>query len=398
MLNEELLLKNIPLYLFRNFLENKVSYEDRYIMETLIDKYNNPERLNDFLANLTETDTTKYSRQIEELSTLQRTNIHPLLPSHSVSAQEVRPGQIWSVNRLHLFLNTNAEPVTKSRFMYILTGPEPWESDDASGSAAPEKFSTVIALPVSQDVEFATHTDYLCKPDNEQLGIPFMIQTSLETAVPIGLLKKSFGTFDDTQRNEVMELYFASNGMNFNKSIAENAPKGKFFDKDYGDKFDYKRIETANLAFFSDSLMLISNRINTKTSAASKSADRFHQRSNLNAAATGEHSPDALRVIDSVKVYEDDLLRISVEYLSDPSGSGDNFLVYIKTNASKTLLSRNLRFSASVEGRSDALEFTLDEKSPLPHYLFLDFPVSGKQINFEVIAAENIYCLCRVEL
>lgn len=96
------------------------------------------------------------------------------------SVPEARGGQIWRVQ---------------------------WKDSAALAVVEPRRDrSTVSALPLSEDPQFATDTDLILQPDETPLGIPLMAEVALEMVLHQRVLDRCLGSLEESALNDLRRL------------------------------------------------------------------------------------------------------------------------------------------------------------------------------------------------
>jgi hypothetical protein len=229
--------KTLPDELLSAYFNNEANEQDKYIIKQLLKyDYNRDKYL-------------KYKKIYEN-----KFNGEDLLTSNIIYypfgkkelTRTPKAGELWKLkNILPIVNNTIIEPVAKDRFVFVLSEPLPLENSEGYESENIDYYN-FLALPVSLDIELATHHDYIVPSKNDLLGIGFMVITDFAFSVPFAALDKYIGTFNKQQVDEIINMHFFEYGAKFDKTIYENAKKGEFLEDDFGPKFTYRYIIEEN--------------------------------------------------------------------------------------------------------------------------------------------------------
>jgi len=231
--------KILPDELLSSYFNNECTSEDKYIIQQLMDYENNRDKFEHFKTVYADKTLTE---------DLQNTKIIPFAFIKNEKTKSPQAGEIWILKRVLPPIGFDfIEPVAQERLVFILSEPLPFYNDEGFETDNPEYFN-FLCLPVSLDVEFATHHEYLVESNNDILGVPFMIATDYAFNVTISQLQKYIGRPNDTQIDEIVNMHFYEYGGEFEQEIYEGANKGNYFDDDFGNKYDYKRILIDNFS------------------------------------------------------------------------------------------------------------------------------------------------------
>lgn len=259
MFRDELNIKYLPESMILRYLRNESSEKERYIVDRLKTKNYNLENFLSLESMYKNGELKKQDPSEEEyrkfIDIVKKNIAEDSNPKLTVSNQQVEPraGQIWSTKAIPQPEVFGFEPVVFPKFVYLLTDPQPFQLLEEHDYVLELKdFYTMIVLPISIDTKFATHKDYLINSLNDLIGIDFMIETWLETNMIVCNLEKYIGTLDDNQINEVLNVYYASNGLEFDQEIYDRANKGRYHDDDHGDINEFQRLEVDNIEYLNE--------------------------------------------------------------------------------------------------------------------------------------------------
>jgi hypothetical protein len=262
MIGDELNVKYLSESRILRYLRNESSNEEKIIVEKLrsLDiNWENYSLIKEMYAkgefNKSDESSEKYKNDYNKFIELVK-NHHKPDPDILTEFQrlknitEPKAGQIWLTKAIPLLGGYEFEPVALPKYVYILTNPQPYQAlDEQDKVKTIEEYFTIFVLPVSLNTEFATHEDYIINPGNNILSIEFMIETWLETNMIVCNLEKCIGVLNDNQIDELLNVYFASNVMEYDKEIYKRAKRGNFHDKDYGDIYEFQHIEEENVEY-----------------------------------------------------------------------------------------------------------------------------------------------------
>lgn len=269
MLRDELNIKYLSESRILRYLRNESSEEERFIVEKLRSNDINWENYalvkemyekGEFWESTpSEKESDKYSEKYKNeynkflklVKKYHKPDPDFLVESHRLNdITEPTAGQIWLTKAIPHLAGYEFDPVSIPKYVYILSNPQPYQPlDEQDEVKAYKEYFTMLVLPVSIDTEFATHEDYIIESGNNILSIEFMIETWLETNMLVCNLEKCIGELIPNQIDELLNVYFAANSMDYDKDIYNKAKKGKFHDKDYGDIYEFRRIEEENIQY-----------------------------------------------------------------------------------------------------------------------------------------------------
>jgi hypothetical protein len=262
MLRDELNIKYLTESMILRYLRNESDAEEKFIVEKLRTNTLNREnytlikemfkdgefKKSDGISEQYKKDYSKFMELVKK-----RHKPDPGCLSRIEQLKKVtepKAGQIWLTKAIPRFGNYEFEPVALPKYIYILTNPQPYQPlDNFDSVKSMKEYYSMLVLPISGNTEFATHKDYLFESGNDILNAEFMIETWLETNMLVCNLEKCVGELNGDQIGELLNVYFAGNSMEFDKDIYNRAKKGKFHDKDYGDIYDFQRVEEDNIEY-----------------------------------------------------------------------------------------------------------------------------------------------------
>lgn len=170
--------KTIGEELFYGLFEGLNNTEDNYIISKLLHYPQNQIIMDKFKKIYGEINMEK----INKIKIISRKN-------------KVNAGEIWRVKRV---IDRNIEPVGQYRYIYTVSAPE-----NSFG------VRTVLAFPISLDVQFATEKDFVVAKNNGMLGIPFYICTRILFRIPVIALEKKISDTPTIDRKKVIDLHFS---------------------------------------------------------------------------------------------------------------------------------------------------------------------------------------------
>lgn len=227
-------------FVIEKYLQGKATVEEVKIIRALKDLDENRDRFNRFLDEYGT--LPLYSNLIEEVK--------------ANSQSEIRAGQIWRVKRIpDNIVKKGILPVAQWSYIYLLTSPEPpfIEGDDDFLEYYPE-YHTFYFLPISLNIEFATNRDIIFSPNNELLGLPFMIITDCEMMSFSANLDLLMGLVPEAENEKILNMYFKYSGMEYDEVLLKETQTGRFHDLDFGDIYDYRGIVQANFEYLQESI------------------------------------------------------------------------------------------------------------------------------------------------
>lgn len=238
--------KYLPDYLIIDVLENNADAEDFLIFEKLKHLDDNKFRIRELekvFSSNSEDDKDKFVAEPSLIYDKDKNSITP------------QPGEIWSTYRIPKFPGENKiEPVAEAKFVYILAGAEAYQSEQVSEELTKHypEYKTVLALPVSLYPELANEKDLIIPPNNEILGIPFAIETEIEFNAVAANLRSKEGKLDDALNEQLLNLYFKTNGMEYDPGILKNCKTGHAAVNKYSANHQYKLIEFENIKYLEE--------------------------------------------------------------------------------------------------------------------------------------------------
>lgn len=261
MLRDDLNIKYLSESRILRYLRNESSKDEKYIVEKLLANDINKENfaiVKKMIANnefkvpdlSSEQFKNNYNKFITLVDKFHKPDIG-LVSSHKLlNITEPKAGQIWLTKAIPQLAPYEFEPVSVPKYVYILSNPQPYQPmDEQEEVKAFKEYYTLLVLPISIDTEFATHQDYIIESGNNILTLEFMVETWLETNMLVSNFEKYIGELSPNQIDELLNVYFASNSMEYDENIYNRAKKGKFHDKDYGDIYEFHRIEEENIEY-----------------------------------------------------------------------------------------------------------------------------------------------------
>jgi hypothetical protein len=257
MVRDELNIKYLPEYLILRYLRNEASPAERLIVERLKSKDINRENfqlIKDMFDNnefrISDPKKADYNKFLDLVK-----KYHSPDPNLFLKIESVKPsvGQIWTTKAIPKLGPYEIEPVVFPKFVYILTPPQPFQLlDEEDYVQSAKDLYTMLVLPISTDTEFATHKDYIIPSGNNLLGTEFMIETWLETNAIVCNLEKYVGRLNELQIDELLNLYYFSNDMEYDETVYQKTLKGIFHDMDYGDIYEFQRLEEENIEYLNE--------------------------------------------------------------------------------------------------------------------------------------------------
>jgi len=262
MLRDELNIKYLSESRILRYLRNESSEEERFIVEKLRSNDINWENYalvkemyekGEFKESDKSAEKYKnnYKKFLEFVNKYHKPDPDFLVEAHKLNdITEPKAGQIWLTKAIPKLAYYEFDPVAFPKYVYILTNPQPYQPlDNQDEVKVYKEYFTMLVLPISIDTEYATHEDYIIESGNNILTVEFMIETWLETNMLVCNLEKCIGGLSPNQIDELLNVYFAANSMDYDKNIYNKAKKGKFHDKDYGDIYEFRRIEEDNIQY-----------------------------------------------------------------------------------------------------------------------------------------------------
>ncbi len=340
MISEELNNKYLTDEILEDYFLGQATDEEKFIIESLKDIEENRSRFSageELYKNINLIPLS--SAKKIKISNLSQIEIH---------RHEARAGEIWRVKRIPAAPLNDKKilPAATYNFIYLLTSPEAAETGNDSDLSKeyPELFSLSF-LPISFDIQFATHKDILFPANNDILGLPFMIMTDIEKNTIVANLDKKIGSLEKEKDNEVLNVYFKTNKMKYDDSVLERTSVGNFTDDDYGDLVDYRPLIDANFDYLEESYLqlneffhidemvdyssIISENISLAASDESSAIDyNLAVPKNEKIIFEGEFVKAVLQVFedgvpilkiysDNLDVYKDAFLKISIKELKE---------------------------------------------------------------------------------
>lgn len=104
--------------------------------------------------------------------------------------------------------------------------------------------NTILALPVSFQVDLATHHDLVFGKNNDYMGIPAMIMTDISRNITDDEVDwtRPICRVSDEHIQQVINLHFRAYRAPYDETIVAGANTGKFNDDDYGVFYDYRNL------------------------------------------------------------------------------------------------------------------------------------------------------------
>lgn len=229
--------------IIENLYHLDINIDNFLEMETLIkdgafdEKPNVNQSYNKFMESYTHSPSIENSK---------KPNITPL----------PKAGQIWSTKRIGSLPNKEVSYASIPRFVYILSGPEPYPlfEDEENENIIDEYPDCYVleVLPISLETNFAYDTDYIIPEGNDILSIPFSIGTSYRCNMLVRNLENYVSDLEIDRKEELLNVFFYSTGLPFDQDIFDKANKGTKFSELYGDKYDYRIIEEESTRYLQE--------------------------------------------------------------------------------------------------------------------------------------------------
>lgn len=321
--------KNIPEDIIEKYFSGEATNEEIYIVNKLKNIYDNPEEF-EFYQKLFQS-----KADYKEPGYLNLT-IYPL--SHQKKILELpEPGEIWEVERIPF--GSNILPSAVKEYIFILTNPEAiTDIDENDKTYNNQEFFTFLFLPVSFEIEHATHLDYLISSNNDILGIPFMIMTDLENSTIVKNLSRKLGRLDDRQIDEILNLYFFSNHMEYDEELLNKTNRGEYYDLDYGEKYEYRIVANDNFQYLNESLQYFLSLVEQFN--ISEILPETHKRPVFKSAASSDNNEYKIEkeiykeelfndgnFIISLVIYEDHNIQFIIKSRTEESNLKCEFLI-----------------------------------------------------------------------
>ncbi len=225
--------KTLPNELLSSYFNNECTNEDIYIIKQLLKYDHNKDKYLHFKE--------VYKNEFAGADLL-TSNIMYFPYSKKEFAKMPQAGEVWRLKRVMPVINCNIiEPVAQERFIFILSEPLPLENSDGVVSENLDYYN-FLALPISFELNFATHHDYIIPSNNDVLGIGFMISTDYAFNVSNNQLDRYIGRIKNEDIDCILNMHFYEYGADYKEQIYQNALKGIFFDDDFGPKYNYRFI------------------------------------------------------------------------------------------------------------------------------------------------------------
>jgi len=248
--------KTLPNELLSSYFNNECTNEDKYIIKQLIKYDHNKEKY----LHFKEVYKNKFAG--EDLLT---SKIMYFPYSKNKLTKMPQAGEVWSLKRVMPIINFNIiEPVAQERFIFILSEPLPLENSEGFVSENLEYYY-FLALPISFELNFATHHDYIIPSKNDVLGIGFMISTDYAFNVSNSQLDRYIGEIKSEDIEGILNMHFYEYGAGYKEQSYKSASKGIFFDDDFGPKFNYRFIIEENFDDITEYNAMLFEMFETKT-------------------------------------------------------------------------------------------------------------------------------------
>lgn len=394
MFRDELNIKFLPESMILRYLRNESSENERFIVEKLMTKDYNHENfltLKDLLMK------KKFKKKLpskkEYLKFLNLVKMHHAADKGAVSKnKKVEPcaGQIWTTKAIPRLDPYKFEPVVFPKDVYILTDPQPYQLLDEEDYVVDYKeLYTMLVLPISLDTEFATHKDYIIPSPNDLIGVEFMIESWLETNMIVCNLEKYVGALSESQLNELLNVYYASNGLEYDKNVFEKAAKGKFHDKDFGDIYEFQKIEEENIGYLYEPVNKLYDYLAIDENITKNILDAvLEPQFALAAGDENVLSPEEQKVYAGSIIYSDDLYEFKFVVLK----YGQLYLrLEIKTELQKELLGKII-LKDKIEGEELQTIGNIDLAKAV-NYVKLNKRLNNRLIELSFFKENKLYFL-----
>ncbi len=394
MLRNELNIKFLPESMILQYLRNESCEREKMIVEKLITKeynYENYLTLRDMLRKGEFDNKLPSEKEYEKFNDLVKK--HGLIDSDVDSKnRHIKPlaGQIWTTKAIPQLGAYEFEPVAFPKYVYILTNPQPYQLLDNEGYVHNFKdLYTMLVLPISLDAEFATHKDYIIPAGNDPITLEFMIETWLETNMIVCNLEKYVGELTENQIDELLNVYYASNYLGYDQRIYKKASKGKFHDKDYGDIYEFQRIEEENIQYLYEPVNKLYDYLAIDENITKNILDNVLEP--VYALAAGDENvlpPEAQRVFASSIIYSDDLYELKFVVLKYGQ-------LYIRLE-NKAEIIKGCFGKIIIKDKSVGAELQTSENINLAkaiNYVKLNKRLNNRLIEFSFIKENKLYFL-----
>jgi hypothetical protein len=306
--------------LIENVLTHAANKDELYIFNKLKEIPLNKEKINKISEYLNQNPVAKvdYGEQLDASSN----NIYEKIKSLNVTkikkaeqSKSPKAGDIWLTKRIPKYPYGNEfEPVCEAKNIFLLTDPIPYVSDnsDEEINKSYKECYVVLALPISFDTKFATEEDYVVKENNSILGISFMIETGLEFNALSGNLEKFIGRLSESEQIELMNLYFKTNKMDYDKTLIPNDKIGKPVFNENSIEYLYKKIENENIKYLEEPVNMLDDFFRIDHNLSSKTEEGISLKS---------------EVLSSYSVIE----KYKIEFASTEDNENDLSLMHHET-------------------------------------------------------------------
>lgn len=350
---EEMKLRELPDHLIDDYLAGRCSAESEKLVEAL--RHLPENYLKFLLAPVAEVEPGPDIGSPEEEFGLSDTY-------DQTSVTDAAAGQIWSVKN---FLGSDQKldvlPIAGHQLVFLLTNPNSLSdgifAPDEPRLYTPDKY--VEFLPVSFYTEFANHEDMIFPAENDLLGVEFMIETGITSLCLEKDLDHYYGTISQEDAEKLLNLYFRTNGMEFEQGLIDDTILGNRRDA-RGTVYDeFKEIEFENAQIIAEPVEKLRLRLeNTRVIRIPYPVKVL--------AAAQEEINVAGEVPDlTISLHEDESLLLQINHYSKLG-------YYFVLNVASEFC--NSEFAFSVEYFSDT-PIKLERECPIPRkYHFAFYP------------------------
>ena len=396
MISDDLFVKSLSINMILKYLSNDCDTKEKFIVEKLYSNEINYEKYNK-VKGLFEKGKMEYKSPIGDEVYKDYVKKMGLSEKEiSKEQQNIEPGagQIWSTKPIPKSGNFEIEPVANPKYVYILSNPQAYQLLDNQDYIKDYKeYFTMLVLPISLEVNFATHKDYLISKGNDILGIEFMIESWLETNMIVGNLGKYIGELKDGQIEELLNIYFAANSMDYDNIIYEKANKGIFHNKDYGDIYEFQSIEEENIEYLYEPVNKLYDFLFVEYN---EQINRIIESINepIDALAAGDEkvlSPAQQTVQEEYLLFNDNSFEFKLVVL-------ENKQLYIRLKPiGKQQEGNTIRFIIKDKISAEELQIIEENNLKRIHYFHVEKLLKNRLIEFSFFINDNLYFIKNVD-
>jgi len=245
--------KILPRFLIENILYgNDLDDEEKFIYDSLKHYPINENNIEE-IKNESDQKINKFSFSDKQ----KRLFTDRVFPNITLDTETpiLKAGQIWSVHRIlpKVCNEEKIEPVAETSYLYLLSTPETYIFTAEDKEVECKVF---LFLPISFAIEYATHKDIII--NESMIGVDkFMVHCSLESSSFTTVLDKYMGTLSEEIIKKLLNMYYFSQGMEWDEELYFNTEKGSL-ELDSGRiKLEYQKIQRENFNYLNEQIKFL---------------------------------------------------------------------------------------------------------------------------------------------